>query len=73
MTAFLYTLLGALIVLALVLLRQRRFGFLGQSPADYADDTGARFDLRTHLNGPLICEGVIYGPTGRVTSRFVGP
>ncbi len=30
-----------------------------------------RFDLRQHLNGPILCEGVIYGPTGRVTSRFV--
>ncbi len=72
MSVFLYTLLGAAILLGLVLLRQRRFGFLAQSPADYADDTGPQFDVRTHLNGPLICEGVIYGPTGRVTSRFVG-
>jgi hypothetical protein len=23
------------------------------------------------LNGPIACEGVIYGPMGRVTSRFV--
>jgi hypothetical protein len=23
------------------------------------------------LSGPILCEGVIYGPTGRVTSRFV--
>ncbi|WP_305970226.1 MULTISPECIES: DUF3833 family protein [unclassified Mameliella] len=72
MTALLYTLLGATIVLALALLRQRMFGFLAQRPADYEDDRGAPFDVRTHLNGPLICEGVIYGPTGRVTSRFVG-
>ena len=28
--------------------------------------------MRTHLNGPILCEGVIYGPTGRVTSRFIG-
>src|SRR5690606_33855622 len=27
-------------------------------------------DIRHHLSGPLHCEGVIYGPTGRVTSRF---
>ena len=39
-------------------------------PADYAGK-GPRFDLRRHLNGPLLCEGVIYGPTGRVSSRFV--
>ena len=29
-------------------------------------------DLRTHLNGPIKCEGVVYGPFGRVSSRFVG-
>ena len=28
-------------------------------------------DLRQHLNGPILCEGVIYGPTGRVSSSFV--
>jgi hypothetical protein len=39
------------------------------APRDYAN--GPRFDLRQHLNGPILCEGVIYGPTGRVTSRFV--
>jgi hypothetical protein len=35
------------------------------------DGKGPEFDLRQHLNGPLLCEGVIYGPTGRVSSRFV--
>ena len=28
------------------------------------------FDIRQHLSGPMTCEGVIYGPMGRVTSRF---
>ncbi len=28
-------------------------------------------DMRTHLNGPMVCEGVIFGPLGRVTSSFV--
>jgi len=36
--------------------------FAGQQP---------QFDLRRHLNGDMISEGVIYGPTGRVSSRFV--
>ena len=45
-------------------------GFRSQRPADLSD-RGPRFDLRTHLSGPILCEGVIYGPTGRVASRFV--
>lgn len=48
----------------------RYFGFMGQKPGDYADGQPA-IDLRRHLSGPILCEGVIYGPTGRVTSRFV--
>ncbi|WGI23500.1 DUF3833 domain-containing protein [Amylibacter sp. IMCC11727] len=48
----------------------RYFGFKAQKPQDYVNG-GPEFDIRTHLNGPLICEGVLYGPTGRVTSRFV--
>ena len=64
--------LGAGLALCLWFLRTRYFGFFGQSPRDYANGQGTAFDLRTHLNGPIVCEGVIYGPTGRVTSRFVG-
>jgi hypothetical protein len=63
-------LLGVLITLVLVAMKSRFIGFRTQKPADLAD-RGPRFDLRTHLSGPILCEGVIYGPTGRVTSRFV--
>jgi hypothetical protein len=45
-------------------------GFRAQKPVDYAGQ-GPAFDPRQHLNGPILCEGVIYGPLGRVTSRFV--
>ena len=69
MSTALSLVLGALIALALVWLKGRMLGFAAQSPADYAG-TGPVFDLRTHLNGPIACEGVIYGPTGRVGSRF---
>ncbi len=48
----------------------RYAGFAAQRPADYAQAV-PQFDLREHLSGPILCEGVIYGPTGRVTSRFV--
>ncbi|WP_114966322.1 DUF3833 domain-containing protein [Alkalilacustris brevis] len=53
-----------------MMLASRLVGFAAQKPADYAG-TGPQFDLRKHLSGPLLCEGVIYGPTGRVVSRFV--
>lgn len=45
-------------------------GFMAQKPRDYAQSEPA-MDIRKHLSGPMLCEGVIYGPTGRVTSRFV--
>ena len=62
--------IALILALALPLLRRRYWSFRAQSPADLAA-TGPRFDLRQHLSGPILCEGVIYGPTGRVTSRFV--
>lgn len=70
MTPILHALLGALIVLTLVALRSRYASFRAQHPADYAGK-GPQFDLRHHLSGPIQCEGMIYGPTGRVASRFV--
>lgn len=70
MTALTGLICGGLLALALALFLRHRLGFLGQKPEDYAG--GTHFDLRRALNGPLICEGAIYGPTGRVTSRFVG-
>lgn len=57
------------LLLAMVLLR-RLTGFGAQKPDAYAA-LGPAFDPRIHLNGPILCEGVIYGPFGRVTSRFV--
>ncbi|MFM2389462.1 MAG: hypothetical protein RLZZ437_1017 [Pseudomonadota bacterium] len=62
--------IALLAALALPILRRHFFGFQAQTPADLAA-TGPKFDLRHHLSGPIICEGIIYGPTGRVTSRFV--
>lgn len=49
-------------------LASRKFDFLAQAPDDYAN--GPTFDIRKVLNGPLLCDGIIYGPTGRVSSRF---
>jgi hypothetical protein len=69
MDGLLLAALGGGIVIAFDALRRRFTGFNAQKPADYAG-TGPQFDLRQHLNGPIRCEGVIFGPLGRVTSRF---
>ncbi len=62
--------LGAAAALAATGLPSRWIGFSAQKPSDYAgQDPG--FNIRERLVGDILCEGVIYGPTGRVTSRFV--
>lgn len=70
MSAALAFLLGGALALLMAWFAARRFGFAGQQPAAYAT-MGPRFDPTVHLNGPMLCEGVIYGPRGRVVSRFV--
>ena len=67
--AILSFLTGAAATLAALYLVARRVGFQAQASGDYSDGPG--FDIRKALNGPMLCDGVIYGPTGRVTSRFV--
>lgn len=62
--------LGLATAFLAVFVVRRFWSFSAQSPEDYATN-GPDFDIRDHLNGPLLCEGVIYGPTGRVSSRFV--
>jgi hypothetical protein len=63
-------LLPVVTCIALVLIAGRWLGFEAQDPEFYAD-SGPAFILTEHLNGPILCEGVIYGPLGRVESRFV--
>jgi len=70
MTPLLWLLLGVGLTILLIVVKSRFIGFRTQKPADLAQ-SGPRFDLRTYLSGPILCEGVIYGPTGRVASRFV--
>ncbi len=70
MSVWFYVLIGAALVLAFVWARSAFWDFKAQRPEDYEDETPT-FDIRTHLNGPITCEGVIYGPLGRVSSRFV--
>lgn len=70
MSSGFFILIGVILTLAAIAVLRRFVGFRTQSPADLAA-RGPQFDLRQQLNGPILCEGVIYGPTGRVTSRFV--
>ncbi len=63
-------LLFALALLALLAARRFFFSFASQTIGDYAE-TGPKMDIRDRLSGRLISEGVIFGPDGRATSRFV--
>jgi hypothetical protein len=58
------------LILAALLVQRLAFSFAAQDPARYAG-TGPAFDIRTHLGGAMISEGVIFGPNGRVSVRFV--
>lgn len=64
-----YILIGAVFLAFAVFLKERYVSFGAQKSEDYAD--GPMFDIRERFNGPITCEGVIYGPTGKVSSRFV--
>lgn len=68
MTSTFLFLIALAIPAALLLLRQRLASFMAQRPEDY--DAEPLFNMREVFNGPIECEGVIYGPLGRVTSRF---
>jgi hypothetical protein len=62
--------IAMLLVALVVVARQRYASFAAQQPEDYESAT-LNFDIRERLNGPIQCEGIIFGPTGRVSSRFV--
>ncbi|PSL21634.1 DUF3833 domain-containing protein [Shimia abyssi] len=64
-----YWFIAIIALVVIVLAARTRVGFTAQDPAYYSD-SGPYFDLTEHLNGPILCEGVIYGPLGRVESTF---
>lgn len=64
----LYVTIFLLVALLIALRPGLKFG--SQKPADYAKTT-PQLDMRRHLSGPIMSEGMIHGPTGRVASRFV--
>ncbi|MEM6308153.1 MAG: DUF3833 family protein, partial [Pseudomonadota bacterium] len=70
MEILIWTAFGMALAFTLVQIIQWKWSFYAQSPTDYMAQTPA-FDIRERFNGPLHCEGVIYGPLGRVSSRFV--
>ncbi len=70
MSPVLSALIAVLVVVAVLVVKNRLVGFATQKPSDFAAK-GPAFDLARHLSGPILCEGVVYGPTGRVSSRFV--
>lgn len=65
----LFLLLGVSLTGLAVWVRRRFAGFSAQTKDDYSDDYPV-FDIRKHLNGEMVCDGVIFGPMGRVTSTF---
>lgn len=69
MSFLFYVLLGVALMLVGMIIKSRYFSFQAQISDDYANH-GPLFDIRERLNGQIVCEGVIYGPMGRVTSRF---
>ena len=70
MEPLIFMLFGVAATTFAVILRRRFAAFYGQSPDDY-DDGFPIFDLKECLNGKMVCDGVIFGPLGRVTSTFV--
>ncbi|KIN75211.1 Lipoprotein [Sulfitobacter noctilucae] len=70
MESLLLILIGTGLASLMIWIRKRMAGFYGQSPADYEDGWPV-FDIQQHLNGDMVCEGVIFGPLGRVTSTFI--
>ncbi|KAJ56243.1 hypothetical protein ACMU_10855 [Actibacterium mucosum KCTC 23349] len=63
----------AVLILAFVtlaLLWPRLLSFRAQRPGEY-QTTQPGFDIRRHFDGPIKCEGMVFGPTGRMVGRFV--
>ena len=69
MDAFVYLSTLLVTILLGIAIRHWLGSFRAQRPQEYIG-LGPDFDPRKHLDGALICEGVIFGPTGRMTSRF---
>lgn len=63
-------LVGILIALLGYIAGSFLVSFRSQKPSDYIDHSPI-FDIREVLTGEMTTEGVIYGPLGKVDTRFV--
>lgn len=57
-------------VLLTMVMWARWGAFRAQRPMEYAASTPG-FDIRQQFDGPIRCEGMVFGPTGRMAGRFV--
>ncbi len=64
-----FVIIGIVLTLGAAWFWSLYLGFAAQTVDDYADLVPV-LHLRDHLAGNLVCDGMIFGPTGRVTSRF---
>ena len=62
--------LALALILAGLFAKQRFLSFAAQSPADYSS-TEPGFEIKKHLSGKILSEGIVFGPRGRMTSSFV--
>lgn len=60
---------GVALAALIALILSRFIGFSAQKPSDYAHGR-TMLDLRRALSGRMLVDGVLYGPRGRVVSRF---
>ncbi len=58
------------LILTALLVQRRLLSFVAQAPKAYVASEPV-MDIRKVLSGPIASEGVIFGPTGQMTSRFV--
>ncbi len=68
--ALIYFIAGIIIALIILILVRGQISFRSQKPLVYAGQK-PNFILEQDLSGNFVCEGVIFGPTGKVNSRFV--
>ncbi len=71
MEPLLFVIVGLVLAFVGIWIWNRFVGFDAQTVHDYAELYPV-LQLRDHLAGRLVCDGMIFGPTGRVTSRFRG-
>ena len=70
MESLIYFIFGATVVASIWLFRTKKLSFLNQNESHYSGKKPI-FNIKDTLSGELLCEGIIFGPTGVVNSRFV--